>query len=118
MTDISSYMGLIQYKGPRQPTREVLHELHVRHSRYIPFENLSPFTGMAVDLDIHSIMDKFARQRRGGYCYEHNALFQYILQNMGFTVTGLRSEERRVGKRGVSTGRSRWMPCNKKKKKK
>src|SRR3546814_17951612 len=44
---------------------------------------------MAVDLDIHSIMDKFARQRRGGYCYEHNALFQYILQDMGFTVTGL-----------------------------
>src|SRR5690606_41853777 len=81
--DIASYLDLIQYDGLRQPTLAVLHELHVKHTRSIPFENLSPFTGMAVDLRIDALMNKFTKQKRGGYCYEHNSLFQYVLQEMG-----------------------------------
>src|SRR3546814_15132162 len=112
MTDIASYLELIQYQGPRQATQDVLRTLHIRHTQTISFESLSPFTGMAVDLDIDALMNKFTKQRRGGYCYEHNTLFQYVLRNMGFTVQGLRSEERRVGKECVSTCRSRWSQYN------
>src|SRR3546814_16686355 len=31
--------------------------------------------------------------------------------SLGTAVGAVRSEERRVGKEGVSTGRSRWSPC-------
>src|SRR3546814_18632204 len=36
-------------------------------------------------------------------------------QKVALAATGLRSEERRVGKEGVSTCRSRWTPVHKKK---
>ncbi|AEC21849.1 arylamine N-acetyltransferase [Pusillimonas sp. T7-7] len=94
MTDIASYLELIQYQGPRQATQDVLRTLHIRHTQTISFESLSPFTGMTVDLDIDALMNKFTKQRRGGYCYEHNTLFQYVLRNMGFTVQGLAARVR------------------------
>lgn len=107
--NISSYMELIQYDGPRQPTWEVLHELHVKHTRSIPFESLSPFTGMAVNLDICSLVDKFTKQGRGGYCYEHNSLFQYVLQYIGFTVQGLAARVRLNVPENVITPRSHML---------
>lgn len=108
-TDISSYMKFIQYEGERQPTWEVLHELHVKHTRAIPFENLSPFTGMAVSLDIDALMDKFIKQRRGGYCYEHNLLFQHVLRNIGFSVKGLAARVRLNVPADVATPRSHML---------
>ncbi len=107
--DISSYLDFIQYEGQRQPTWETLHALHVRHTRSIPFESLSPFTGMEVSLGIDSLMDKFIKQGRGGYCYEHNSLFQYILQNMGFTVQGLAARVRLNVPDNVVTPRSHML---------
>lgn len=109
MTDIASYMELIQYKGPRQPTLEVLHALHVRHTHSIPFEGLSPLTGMAMKLDIDSLMAKFIKQRRGGYCYEHNSLFQYVLRDIGFAVEGLAARIRMNVPDDVMTPRSHML---------
>ncbi len=89
MLELSSYFEHIQYEGPYRPAWEVLRDLHIKHTCAIPFENLSSFTGMPVVLDVDSIMQKFIGQRRGGYCYEHNLLFQRVLQELGFTVRGL-----------------------------
>ncbi|MGB6102355.1 MAG: arylamine N-acetyltransferase [Pusillimonas sp.] len=109
MTDIASYMDLIQYKGPRQPTQDVLRTLHVNHTHAIPFESLSPFTGMTVDLGIDALLDKFTQQRRGGYCYEHNSLFQHILRDIGFTVEGLAARVRMNAPDDVVTPRSHML---------
>lgn len=109
MTELSSYMSLIQYEGPLQPTYKVLHDLHTRHTRSIPFENLSPFTGMPVNLDVPSILNKFARQHRGGYCYEHNLLFRHVLEDIGFTVQGLAARVRMNTPDDVMTPRSHML---------
>jgi N-hydroxyarylamine O-acetyltransferase len=107
--DIAFYLDLIQYDGQRQPTLAVLHDLHVKHTRSIPFENLSPFTGMAVDLGIDALMNKFTKQKRGGYCYEQNSLFQYVLQEIGFTVQGLAARVRLNAPDDVLTPRSHML---------
>ncbi len=109
MTDISAYLEHIGYQGPRQPTREAFHELHVKHTRSIPFENLSPLMGQPIKLDSDALMDKFTRQRRGGYCYEHNLLFQHVLQVMGFSVEGLAARVRMNVPDEVETPRSHML---------
>src|SRR3546814_19644370 len=45
----------------------------------------------------------------------HKNLAEVLKAAMAFLIW--RSEERRVGKEGVSTSRSRWSPCHTKKKK-
>src|SRR5476651_1277952 len=73
---LAAYFDRIDYSGPQQATSETLHALHRRHPQVIPFENLDPLLGRTPHLDLASVFAKLVSARRGGYCYEHNLLFQ------------------------------------------
>ncbi len=55
----------------------------------MPFENLDVVLKRPIRLDPASLVQKIVAGRRGGYCFESNALFMYALQALGFTVTPL-----------------------------
>jgi arylamine N-acetyltransferase len=95
--DLNRYFERIGYRGAADPTFDVLHELVTAHTQTIPFENLDPLLGVPVDdLSPEALADKLVHRRRGGYCYEHNGLFGYVLAELGFGV-------RRFGARVVWT---------------
>lgn len=54
-----------------------------------PFENLNPFLSLPVFLDKDSLFQKFVLDKRGGYCFEQNLLFMYVLQALGYEVRGV-----------------------------
>jgi N-hydroxyarylamine O-acetyltransferase len=87
--DLGGYLRRIGYDGSRVPTLETLHAVHFRHALAIPFENLDPFLRRPVRLDVESLQQKLVRERRGGYCFEHNLLFKAALEALGFRVAGL-----------------------------
>lgn len=87
--DLSRYFARIGYRGPAEPTPDVLRQLQLLHPQSIPFENLNPFTGARVALELESVVDKLVGQRRGGYCFEQNKLFYTVLVQLGFRVTPL-----------------------------
>jgi arylamine N-acetyltransferase len=85
--DVAAYFGRIGYRGPAEPTVETVHALVAAHNQSIPFENLDPLLGIPVaDLSAAALTDKLVRRRRGGYCYEHNGLMGYVLDELGFGV--------------------------------
>jgi N-hydroxyarylamine O-acetyltransferase len=86
---LDAYLERLGYRGPRTPTLGVLSELQRRHVCTIPFENLDIHLGRAIRLDLPSIERKLVHDRRGGYCFEQNALFQAALLALGFKVTPL-----------------------------
>jgi N-hydroxyarylamine O-acetyltransferase len=92
--DLDAYLARIGYAGPREPTLRVLADLHRLHPAAIPFENLSPLTGEMVSLALGDLEAKLVRGGRGGYCYEHNALFWAVLEAIGFEVQGLAARVR------------------------
>ncbi|MGH8184429.1 MAG: arylamine N-acetyltransferase family protein [Rhodanobacteraceae bacterium] len=59
------------------------------HVATIPFENLDPFLGVPVDLDLESVQRKLVHAGRGGYCFEQNLLLGEALRAIGFEVTNL-----------------------------
>jgi N-hydroxyarylamine O-acetyltransferase len=87
--DLDAYLRRIGYDGPRAPTLQVLRALHALHPAAIPFENLDPFLGRPVLLELGALQAKLVGQRRGGYCFEQNALFRAALEALGFAVTPL-----------------------------
>jgi N-hydroxyarylamine O-acetyltransferase len=87
--DLDAYFERIDYAGPRSASVETLAALHLHHPRSIPFENLNPLLGWPVRLDAASLQQKLVRDRRGGYCYEHNLLFSHVLHQLGFRVKWL-----------------------------
>lgn len=89
MIDLDAYLRRIGFVGRAAPDIDTLAALHLLHPWAIPFENLDPFLGRPVDLDPGAIERKLVRSARGGYCFEHNALFMAALSAIGFEVTGL-----------------------------
>jgi N-hydroxyarylamine O-acetyltransferase len=87
--DLTAYFERIGYSGPRTACAATLRALHLLHPQAIPFENLDPLLGLTPRLDLDSLMKKLVRERRGGYCYEHNLLFRAVLDALGFETTGL-----------------------------
>ena len=87
--DLDAYLERIGYDGPVEPTLEVLDAVHLAHATTIPFENLDILLGRQIRLDLATLQDKIVRDRRGGYCFEHNTLFAAVLEAVGFDVTRL-----------------------------
>src|ERR1700722_11613870 len=95
--DLDGYFERIDYHGAVAPTFDVLQDLITAQTRTISFENLDPLLGVPIDdLSPEALTDKLVRRGRGGYCYEHNGLMGYVLEELGFGV-------RRFGARVVWT---------------
>ena len=87
--DLDAYLDRIGYRGPHSATLDTLEAVHALHPAAIPFENLNPLLGWPVALDIDSLQAKMVSGGRGGWCFEHNALFRHALEALGFSVTNL-----------------------------
>jgi N-hydroxyarylamine O-acetyltransferase len=87
--DLPAYFARIGYEGGLNPDLGTLHALHYHHVLGIPFENLDVLLGRPIALELPVIERKLVRDRRGGYCFEHNSLFAAVLRTLGYAVTPL-----------------------------
>ena len=84
--DLSAYFERIGHTGSTAPTLETLRALHLAHTSTFAFENLDGWSNRPVSLRIDDIAAKMIVRRRGGYCFESNALFAAVLERLGYTV--------------------------------
>ena len=85
--EIDAYLKRIGYSGSLDPDIETLRQLHRAHLLAVPFENLDIPLGQPIVLSLPLFYDKIVRRRRGGFCYELNGLFAWLLEELGFVVT-------------------------------
>ena len=86
--DLNAYLARIGYSGSRAPTLETLKAVAIAHTDAVTFENLNPFLGLPVTLDLASLQAKVVHGGRGGYCFELNGLLCAAVRAMGYRVTG------------------------------
>ena len=91
--DLDAYLSRIGYHGARTATLDSLRALHTRHAITVAFEDLDPFLGRPVSLNLADLEAKMVHGRRGGYCFEQNTLFQNrdfpVLNEYRATLGGL-----------------------------
>jgi N-hydroxyarylamine O-acetyltransferase len=92
--DLQPYAARIEYTGEFAPTLRTLRDLHLAHATHIPFENLDILLGRPIRLDLDSLIAKLIHGKRGGYCFEQNALFAAVLETVGFPVKRLAARVR------------------------
>ncbi|WP_030953003.1 arylamine N-acetyltransferase family protein [Streptomyces sp. NRRL S-481] len=83
---VDAYLRRLGAEHPAWPTVDVLRELHLRHLRTVPFENLSIHLGEEIVLEEKRLLDKVVGARRGGFCYELNGSFGALLAALGYDV--------------------------------
>ncbi|TSD99361.1 arylamine N-acetyltransferase [Skermania sp. ID1734] len=87
--DLDAYFARIEFTGDCAPTLDTLTSIAYCHALAIPFENLYPFLGQSVSLDLSALQRKLVDHRRGGWCFEHNLLLREALLALGYEVTAL-----------------------------
>ncbi|MCQ6563094.1 arylamine N-acetyltransferase family protein [Paenibacillus mendelii] len=85
--EIRAYLARIGYEGPLDGSASTLAELQERHLHSVPYENLDILQRIPLSLEIPDLIEKIVVQRRGGYCFELNALFGWLLRELGYPVT-------------------------------
>lgn len=93
--EIDAYLERIQYAGGTAPTIENLRELQRRHLTAIPFENLDIHLGRPISLKETALFEKIVTEGRGGFCYELNGLFAWLLKALGYRLTYLSASDAR-----------------------
>ncbi|MGW7240837.1 arylamine N-acetyltransferase family protein [Streptomyces sp. NPDC054804] len=86
-TQTDAYLHRLGAARPARPTAEALRDLHLRHLRAVPFENLAIHLGEEIVLAQERLVDKVVGVGRGGFCYELNGAFSALLTALGFRVT-------------------------------
>ncbi len=92
--DLAAYLQRVGYGGSLDPTLETLRALHLAHTSAIPFENLDIPLGRGISLELADLQAKLVASRRGGYCFEQNALFAAVLESLGFKLLRLAARVR------------------------
>ena len=77
--------------GAAEPKVDIagLQAVQRAHRLAIAFENLDIPLGVGIRLDPDHLFDKLVTRRRGGYCFEQNALFLSMLHAIGFQARPL-----------------------------
>jgi N-hydroxyarylamine O-acetyltransferase len=92
--DLDAYFARIDYRGSHEPTLSTLNAIVAAHVQTIPFENLDVLLGRPIDLEPDGLMRKLVHARRGGYCFEQNALLLEVLTRLGFDAHPLSARVR------------------------
>ncbi len=87
MITVKNYLDRLQFSSAPSSDALGLAKLQERHLLTVPFENLDIVNGVPIVLDEESILQKVVSRKRGGFCYELNAAFAWLLTELGFKVT-------------------------------
>jgi N-hydroxyarylamine O-acetyltransferase len=100
--NVSRYLARIQYSKPLKPDVQTLQGLQLAHMLNVPFENLNIALKRPIHLTEQALWNKIIVQKRGGFCYELNGMFAWLLKQIGFEVTYLNARVyNREGKLGI-----------------
>ncbi|MDR0875598.1 MAG: arylamine N-acetyltransferase [Clostridiales Family XIII bacterium] len=85
---LDQYLNRLDISRPKQCDLEYLDALILAHQYAVPFENLDVHDEhLPISLATEKIFEKVAVRRRGGYCFELNALFARALEALGYKVS-------------------------------
>jgi N-hydroxyarylamine O-acetyltransferase len=87
MVSVPDYLVRIGYRGATMPDAENLRNLHRAHLLSVPFENLDIGLKREIVCETEPVLRKIVELRRGGFCYELNGAFAWLLRELGFRVT-------------------------------
>lgn len=84
---IDRYLERIGMEKSPFLTYDYLRRLQLNHQLSVPYETLDiMYQAPNFTLKLEDVYDKVVNRGRGGYCFELNLLFGWLLRSLGFTV--------------------------------
>lgn len=87
MISTRQYLQRIGILERKNPDYDFLAELQLAHLLTVPFETHDIHSGIRIICDEEGFLNKIIARKRGGFCYELNSAFAWLLRSLGFRVT-------------------------------
>lgn len=85
LPDGKAYAARLGLSWPLTPDLDTLDQIVLAHQCTVPFENLCCYDERRVpSLEIPALYRKVVEERRGGFCFELNALLESFLRSAGY----------------------------------
>ncbi len=84
--EAARYLRRIGFTGQASPDAGTLRSLQVCHLRSVPYENMDILKNKPLSLERRDLYRKIVLEGRGGFCFELNELFGWLLRVIGFHV--------------------------------
>ena len=94
---MTAYLDRIGAQRPAVLDETTLRALHRAHLMTVPFENLSIHLDEPISLAEGDLVSKIVTRRRGGFCYELNGAFAFLLEALGAGVVRVGARVRAMG---------------------
>ncbi|MCL2421586.1 MAG: arylamine N-acetyltransferase [Defluviitaleaceae bacterium] len=85
--EIKAYLKRIGFEGVPKNDFATLRQLQIQHLKTVPYENLDIMRNIPLSLEVGDMYEKIVVRNRGGYCFELNGLFAWLLRALDFKVT-------------------------------
>ena len=85
--ELQAYLKRINAETTPQTNLATLQLLQSQHLLTVPYENLDIMRNIPLSLEVEDMYEKIVVRKRGGYCFELNGLFTWLLRSLGFEVT-------------------------------
>lgn len=89
MNDLGAYLDRLGLEPTLKPNLANLELLQRAHLTSVPFENLDVFHRRGVQTSIDWSVPKIVDRHRGGWCFELNGAFAWLLEQLGYRVRRL-----------------------------
>ncbi len=86
MSNTAAYLRRLGFTERPAPTIDTLREIHRRHQRTVPYENLGIMLGPVPSVDPELSLARVGEVGRAGYCLHQNAVLELVLRDLGFDV--------------------------------
>lgn len=87
MITIGDYLERIGITTSITPSYDSLALLQLQHLKSVPFENLDILSGRTIECTQEHFLEKVVTRHRGGFCYELNGAFSWLLRELRFSIT-------------------------------
>lgn len=84
--EVRAYLERIGIDHIPAPTVESLNKIQRAHLFSVPYENMDIVSGIPLSLEVEDLYEKIVVRRRGGYCFELNELYGWLLRQLGYGV--------------------------------
>jgi N-hydroxyarylamine O-acetyltransferase len=84
--NVNEYLQRIKGEAYTQVSLENLKRLHKNHLYYLTYENLDIMYGRHISLSVEKAYEKLIQKHRGGFCFELNLLFGWLLKQLGYKL--------------------------------
>lgn len=88
-SEVIAYLNRIGFKGTLDGSFKTLADLQECHLHKVPYENFDILRNIPLSLETSDLFDKVVVRGRGGYCFELNVLFGWLLRQLDYPVTDL-----------------------------